>query len=203
MLNPTQVSRLCDQILILTYNRVQIGATKRQRESVDDEHRVEEPLPDHPPSSEPAHKDSPPAKRRKTTPRQASISRVPSPRPVQSRVRARQPARKGQVAAPAASQTPGGQKEVADKGSGKGQTPTPGTSEELNTKGVNGVPADGTGHPSEEQTAGMTPNIVIDNNASHDNLELRIDAGKKPPQQKASRKGEQVDMLSRCLVDQR
>ena len=47
-------------------------------------------------------------------------------------------------------------------------------------------------------------NIVIDNNASHDdNLELRIDAGKKPPQQKASRKGEQVDMLSRCLVDQR
>ena len=187
---------------------------KRPRESVDDEHQVDEPVPEHLPSPEPAHQDSPPAKRRRTSSR-ASIARVPSPKPVQSRVRARQPARKGKVAAPAAIQIAGRSMEVAGKGSGKGQTFTDradtsketdktdkrGTSEEVNTEGVNSVPADGKGHSSEEGTPGRTPNKVVENDAAHDgDVEPETEAGKKPLQQKASKKGEQINMLSKLTL---
>ena len=211
VLNPSQVSRRCNKILILTYNDIRIGATKRPRESADDEHQVEEQVPEHQslPSPERALNESPPAKR----PRMASISRVPSPRPVKSRVRARQPARKGKKAAiPGAIEMAGESKEVAGKGIRKGQTFTdgadtsketdktdkrvPGTSEDANTEGVNDVPADGMGHSSEERTQGRIPNKVVDNDATHSSdVESETKAGKKPLQQKASKKGEQVDMV--------
>ena len=188
---------------------------KRPRESVDDEHQVDEPVPEHLPSPEPAHQDSPPAKRRRTSSRASSVARVPSPKPVQSRARARQPARKGKVAAPAAIQIAGRSTEVAGKGSGKGQTFTDradtsketdktdkrGTSEEVNTEGVNSVPADGKGHSSEEGTPGRTPNKVVENDAAHDgDVEPETEAGKKPLQQKASKKGEQINMLSKLTL---